>query len=303
MTYCGVLNIDKPAGMTSRAVVDEVLNRVRPAKVGHAGTLDPLATGVLVVCVGHATRLISLIQDGRKGYDGQFRLGVRSNTDDITGIVTPGEDYSHVTRGDVLERLADLTGRIEQVPPAFSAVHVEGQRAYKLARKGQVVELKPKPVEVYSAELTQFVPPELRLTIECGSGTYLRSIGRDLGEMLGCGALMTDLRRTSVGSFHVDTAVTVEMLKSKSIEEFLQPALSAVANHDRRHLIVEECVAIRQGRSIPTREIEQSESTDNQSSDSNRLVALLGPDGLLVGMAELDQEQALLNPRIVFPQS
>ena len=184
MTYCGVLNVDKPVGVTSRDVVNQVVRLVRPAKVGHAGTLDPLATGVLVVCVGHATRLINLVQEGRKRYRGRFRLGQTSDTDDVTGNVQPAGDWSGITKTQLEAELVEFIGQIQQVPPQFSAVHVQGQRAYDLARRGVAVELTARPVEVFSLQLTAFEPPDFELDVVCGSGTYIRSIGRDLGTRL-----------------------------------------------------------------------------------------------------------------------
>ena len=201
MKFCGVLNLDKPMGLTSRDVVNRVVRLVRPAKVGHAGTLDPLATGVLVVCVGHATRLISLAQEGRKRYLARFVLGQSSDTDDITGQVTQGGDWTGVKLGDLEGLLPQFVGRIQQVPPQFSAIHVQGERAYDLARRGEVVELQPRPVDVFAIRIVSFQAPALELDIECGSGTYIRSLARDLGARLGCGALMTDLRRLGVGPF------------------------------------------------------------------------------------------------------
>lgn len=206
----GVLNVDKPIGMTSRRVVDRVEKVVRPAKVGHAGTLDPLATGVLVVCVGPATKLIAFVQDQPKTYLATFQLGRRSNTDDLEGEVTEVDVPQPPSEADVRAALPAFVGRIAQVPPAYSAVHVDGKRAYKLARSGKDVEIEPRTVEVHRIELLRFAYPEVELHIECGSGTYVRSIGRDLGETLGCGAMMSALRRTRIGPFRVEDAVDPE---------------------------------------------------------------------------------------------
>ncbi len=194
----GWLVIDKPAGITSSRVVVQ-LRRATGIKAGHAGTLDPLATGVLIVCLGPATRLIDVIHRQTKGYRARFLLGKQSDTDDIEGTVTDVVDARPVTRGDVEHALPRFVGKIAQVPPQFSAVHVQGRRAYQLARAGQEVEIEPREVEVFRLELLSFAYPELEVEIECGSGTYVRSIGRDLGALLGTGAGMSQLVRTRVG--------------------------------------------------------------------------------------------------------
>ena len=209
----GFLNIFKPRGLSSRAVVDQVqrllrergLTRGTLPKLGHAGTLDPLATGVLVVCAGSATRLIDLVHSRPKAYRGSFLFGQRSDTDDVTGQMIAGdvERAATITRAELEAALVAFQGRIEQVPPDYSAVRVAGQRAYKLAREGTAVELRAKTIEVHRIDIVRFEPPELTLDIECGSGTYIRSIGRDLGELFGCGAVMSALCRTRVGPFEL----------------------------------------------------------------------------------------------------
>jgi tRNA pseudouridine55 synthase len=301
MTLCGVLNVDKPAGLTSRDVVNQIVRIVRPAKVGHAGTLDPLATGVLVVCVGHATRLVSLAQEGRKRYLGRFLLGQTSDTDDDTGNVAEGGDWKHVTLDHITSLLADFTGCVDQVPPQFSAIHVQGQRAYELARRGETVDLASRQVEIFSIRITQFCLPEIELEIECGSGTYVRSIGRDLGSRLGCGAIMTQLRRLGVGPFDVSKAISLDRLTPASIHEALQPALTIVPHLRQRHLSAEEVVAVRRGQSI----VDATPLTDGRLTIINEVVehrtALVGPDGPLVGIGELDPVALRLHPRIVFP--
>ena len=301
MKLCGVLNIDKPTGLSSREVVNRVVQLVRPAKVGHAGTLDPLATGVLVVCVGQATRLLSLAQEGRKRYRGRFRLGLESDTDDITGNVTPGGDCDGIQFDDLAALLPEFTGRILQVPPQFSAIHVKGRRAYDLARRGEAVTLEPRPVDVGSIELVTFEPPDFELEIECGSGTYVRSIGRDLGERLGCGAVMTELRRTAVGPFDEANAVSLtDLSQPESIGQFLQPATAVVPQFRRRVCSIDEAIAIRRGQSIQARTPGNHETIPLDPSEPR--TALIGADGLLIGIAEFNPHNDRLFPRIVFPE-
>lgn len=294
MVWCGIVAIDKPSGFTSRQIVDKVAKIVRPAKTGHAGTLDPLATGVLVVAVGSATRLISYIQQGRKRYIGQFRMGVRSNTDDIDGEVTEGGVWTHITEAMLTEAAARFVGTISQVPPQFSAVHVGGQRAYKLARRGETVEIDARPVEVHSIRVTRFATPEFELDIECGSGTYVRSIGRDLGEHFGCGTIMTSLRRLSVGPYHIEGSVPFADLHEKRLQAALQPALTAVAEFPQRIVTADEILALRQGRTIDVGSL--------SATQADLEVTLVDEGRQMIGIARVETSPLRLQPQIIFPQ-
>jgi tRNA pseudouridine55 synthase len=300
MTYCGVLNIDKPPGVTSRDIVNQVMRLVRPAKVGHAGTLDPLATGVLVVCVGHATRLINLVQEGRKRYLGRFALGQTSDTDDVTGNLQPCGDWSRITESQLRSELTHFVGRIDQTPPQFSAVHVQGQRAYDLARRGVTVELAARPVDIFSLELTAFQPPEFELDVVCGGGTYIRSIGRDLGARLGCGALMTNLRRLAVGDFEIANAIQSDHLTAESIGQLLKSPLEIVSHLPRRELTQAEASAVRCGQSLACSALATSDSDLNRFE---RRMSLVDSEGQLIGVGELDLTKERLQPRIIFPAS
>ena len=291
MNWCGLLNVDKPPGMTSRQVVDHVQKLVRPDKAGHAGTLDPLASGVLVVCVGTATRLITRVQQGRKHYVGRFRLGQRSDTDDTDGEVVEGGDWSGVTRPMLEQMLPEFLGTIQQTPPQISAVKVAGHRAYKLARRGETVELEPRPVEVFSIRVSQFELPEFELEIECGSGTYVRSIGRDLGGRLGCGAVMSALRRTAIGRFEVADAVSLGSLNAASLRDVLMPPQTAVAELPQRKLEPEEVVRIRTGRPVPWGFI--------PDADCHGEVTLVDLANNMIGIAQADPTRQQLFPKLV----
>lgn len=307
MKLCGVINVAKPAGITSRDVVDRVLKLVHPAKAGHAGTLDPMATGVLVVCVGHATRLINMAQEGRKRYTARFVLGLQTDTDDVTGTEISRQDPSSVQKADINALLPEFTGQILQVPPQYSAVHVQGRRAYDLARKGVAVEIAPRPVDVYSIRMTQFENPHFELEIDCGSGTYIRSIGRDLGVRLGCGATMSDLVRTAVGPFELSSAVPMDELNRSNLMTFLQPALKIADQLPQRILSPNELIAVRRGQSVPlsSSPVSTNRTTDEPlpvtASTTEIRTALIDADGILIGIAEADQARHRLNPRIVFP--
>ena len=271
----GLLNIFKPAGWTSRDVVNRIERLVKPAKAGHAGTLDPLAEGVLVVAVGASTRLIGGVQERTKEYRSAFQLGCRSDTDDNTGVITPVEVGVPPAQSDIEALLPRFRGEFSQVPPQFSAVHVAGRRAYDLARQGQAVDIAPRMVRVRRLEILDYAWPRLELLIECGSGTYVRSIGRDLGELLGCGALMTSLLRTRIGPFLVGAAVAVDDLQKETIAAHLLPPLRAVEHWPRHFCSDVELWEIAHGRMIVL----------NDLADCGR-VALLSPDGNLAALGE-----------------
>ncbi len=227
------LNLHKPRGITSRGAVDAVKRLVRPAKCGHAGTLDPLASGVLVVCVGKATRLIEYVQQMPKQYRATFLLGRTSPTEDLEGEVTELVDAPVPSRLAIEEACTRFVGTIEQRPPVFSALKIKGRPAYALARKGRTVELAARPVTIHSLEVVTYEYPELVLDITCSAGTYVRSLGRDLGESLGTGAVMSDLVRTAVGPFTLHTAVAPGELSRDNLGEHMQPALAAVESLPR----------------------------------------------------------------------
>jgi len=301
---CGILNVDKPAGITSRRAVDRVAKWVRPAKAGHAGTLDPLATGVLVVCVGPATRLVPIIQEGAKAYRARFRLGCRSNTDDTEGEIVEMPPERPIAAEDIQRLLPRFTGTIEQVPPQFSAVHVEGKRAYQLARRGREVELQPRTVTIHRLTLLDFNYPETELAIECGSGTYIRSIGRDLGELLGCGAILTNLVRTRVGPYDLASAVPFDQLDSAALADRLLPLASAVAHFPQRMLDEAELELVRHGRPVPIGDVtaagKQTSGDAAGGDDETIRAALIAPDGTLAAIARLDAQEGLLHPANVF---
>jgi len=261
MAICGILNVDKPAEWTSRGVVDRVQRLARIAagesstqlRVGHAGTLDPLATGVLVVCVGQARRLIRYVQQLPKSYRATFLLGHGSPTDDIEGDVAMVEGAPEPTRAEIEAAVPQFTGQIQQRPPQHSAVKVGGRRAYDMARSGQPLEIPLRTVTVHHLAVNRYHYPELELAIECGSGTYVRALGRDLAASLGTSAVMSALRRTAIGPFRAEDAVPVDELYDDTLAEHLQPPLAAVAHLPRVELSDAELTEIRFGRPIEIR--------------------------------------------------
>jgi tRNA pseudouridine55 synthase len=228
MAPLGLLNLRKPVGLTSRRVVDQVQRLVKPAKVGHAGTLDPLAHGVLVVGVGSATRLLEYVQQMPKLYRAEFLLGRTSTTEDIEGEITLRPDSSPPTLESLRSAARELTGAIKQRPPAFSALKVSGRRAYDLARRGEAVELAPRTVQVYRIAIVRYDYPQLELDVECGAGTYVRSLGRDLADRCGSGAVMAALERTRIGPFTIDAATDAATLSRENLGEYLLSPMLAV---------------------------------------------------------------------------
>jgi tRNA pseudouridine55 synthase len=246
----GILNIDKPPGCTSRAAVDRVKRLARPAKAGHAGTLDPLASGVLVICVGKATRLIQYVQRMRKSYRAAFLLGHQSETDDVEGIVTVVEGACAPHREQIDEILPRFVGEIQQRPPAYSAIKTDGRRAYQLARRGKPPELRARVITIHDLRLEHYDYPELELSIECGSGTYVRALGRDIAAALGTTAVMSALRRTAIGGFCVEDSLGLGELSHDSLLWRLQSPLAAVADLPRLAVSNAEMIEIRHGRPI-----------------------------------------------------
>jgi tRNA pseudouridine55 synthase len=288
----GLLNLNKPAAMTSRRAVDVIQHLAWPAKVGHAGTLAPLATGVLVVCVGVATRLIEYVQQMPKSYTGVFLLGRHSPTEDLEGEVTELENPPVPTLEQLAAAARAMVGPIQQRPPAFSALKVRGQRAYDLARKGRTVELQPRPITVHSLRVVKYEYPELVLDIECSSGTYVRSLGRDLAESLGTAAVMSALVRTAIGCFRVEDAVDPKALTPETLAERLQPMSLAVQGLPPVILSEEEAVRIRNGltieRPLPCPGVEELAGLDA----TGQLRAILRPrgPGLLGALRNLPTE-------------
>jgi tRNA pseudouridine55 synthase len=246
----GLLVIDKPGGVTSRDVVNRVQGQLpRGTRIGHTGTLDPLATGVLVLCLGAATRLAEYVQAMPKTYRAGLLLGQRSDTEDADGNVTVVEGALAPDRTAVDAALQAFVGRIDQVPPAFSAAKLDGRRAYDLARRGQTVTLEARRVEIYGIAVVSYAYPRLEIEVHCGKGTYIRSLARDLGERLGCGALIETLRRTRVGAFSVEDAIDLDASASMLCEH-LRPLGDAVAELPRATVAPEIVAALAQGRGI-----------------------------------------------------
>jgi tRNA pseudouridine55 synthase len=269
--------------LTSRAAVDRVLRWFpRRTRIGHTGTLDPLATGVLVLCLGAATRLAEYVQLMRKTYRTRLRLGARSDTDDADGTVTPVPGVTAPEAARVTACLTEFIGEIAQVPPAFSAAKVTGRRAYDLARRGQEVTLSPRPVVIYQIDLLRYEYPNLELEVHCGKGTYIRSLARDLGDRLGCGALVETLRRTRVGPFTVEGAISLET-DPATVATHLLPIELAVAELSRLDLSEMDLKRLRQGQGVTIAELPERTEEVAVFDRAERLVA--------VGMVDSEGKQ------------
>ena len=208
----GILNINKPAGITSHDVVIEVRKRFKMRKVGHAGTLDPDATGVLVVCLGKATKMVQLLSNDEKEYESVLILGISTRTQDSSGTIIKKVDNLRVNEEEIREAAKRFEGEQEQIPPMFSAVHYHGKRLYDLARQGKVVPRKPRKINIFSFKIIKIEIPEVRFNIVCSKGTYIRTICSDLGDALGCGAHQAKLVRIRVGRFHIKDSLTIDEL-------------------------------------------------------------------------------------------
>jgi tRNA pseudouridine55 synthase len=284
----GFLNIDKPPGITSRDLVNRVQRLVRPHKVGHGGTLDPLAIGVLVVAVGPATRLVEYVQRLPKTYHGTFLLGRTSETEDVEGDVAELPDAPIPAEPELRAALPSFVGAIEQRPPAYSAIKLRGKRAYDLARRGQPVELTPRSVAIQSIELAAYDYPRLELVVRCGSGTYIRSLGRDLARSLGTDAVMSALVRTAIGPFQIEDALNGDNLSLELIQTRMLPPALALGGLPQLAVTADEQKRLLYGLPIKNR-------WDVTAGEA----AAIQPAGGLVAVVKLDGGQLL--PDKCFP--
>ncbi|MBF0570050.1 MAG: tRNA pseudouridine(55) synthase TruB [Candidatus Omnitrophica bacterium] len=216
----GIAVVDKPSGMTSHDVVAIVRRKLRERRVGHAGTLDPLATGVLIILVGRSTKMFDKFVAFDKGYQATMKLGVKTASADIQGSVIEERPWEGITRAAFEASLLQFTGAIEQVPPMVSAVKHKGERLYKLARKGVQVERTARKIRIDVLRVLDFSPPLIKFQLECSKGTYVRQVAEDIGEALKCGACITEIRRTKVGPFTIEQAVKLEDFNESHLRDW-----------------------------------------------------------------------------------
>ncbi len=275
----GILNIDKPLGLTSHDVIVRVRRASRQNQVGHAGTLDPLATGVLVVCLGRATRVSEYLMGSSKTYRATITLGISTTTHDAEGEIVAQRPVD-VSRAEVEQALAQFVGTIEQVPPMHSAVKQGGKKLYKLARRGITVERKPKQVEIFTLDVLDWTPPHLDIQVRCGPGTYIRALARDLGGLLGCGAYLSALRRTQSGQFGIDDAASLAQIEAAfaegQIARWLYGLDAAFADLPEIHLDGETAYRLAMGQSFISRPGELSGMYARAYGPGRQFVALIG---------------------------
>jgi tRNA pseudouridine55 synthase len=285
----GVLNINKPQGWTSHDVVARVRRIAGLRQVGHAGTLDPMATGVLVVCIGRATRLVEYLSDLPKVYRATILFGVETDTWDAEGQVVARRDASSLTLPALLPLLDALRGEIEQVPPMYSALKRDGQPLYKLARAGRVVEREPRPVRIDRLDVLGWEPPSLALEIACSKGTYIRSLAHDLGQAAGTGAHLAALTRTAIGHMSLEEAVTLEALADGDWRRWLIEPWRALRHLPGIIVSSDDARALAHGRAIVV-------------DDEIKGVTCCAYDAArqLVAVLERDQRPGTWRPRKVF---
>jgi tRNA pseudouridine55 synthase len=291
----GVLVVDKPVGLTSHDVVQIIRRGTGIRRAGHTGTLDPRASGVLVVLIGPAVRLSEYVSASDKRYQATIRLGSSTDTFDAEGRITSSASVENISEEQFEEILDQYVGEIEQVPPPYSAIKVAGRKAYEMARDGEEVNLEPRVIQVYSLELLEWDSPEAVVDVFCSSGTYVRSLANDLGNALGVGAHLVGLRRTKSGRFTLRDAVPLRRLQESFIAgdwyKYLIPAAEALAEWPMVELDGDQVELIRHGHRVPAEP--GSKGWARGVSEQGDLVALL----------EVDEEKSEWQPRKVFFQS
>jgi len=292
----GVLVVDKPIGLTSHDVVQIIRRGTGIRRAGHTGTLDPRASGVLVVLVGPAVRLSEYVSASDKRYQATIRLGSSTDTYDADGTATsPTVSVDSITEEKFTEVLQNFIGTIEQVPPPYSAVKVKGRKAYEMARQGEEVDLEPRTIQVYSLEILEWASPEVVIDVYCSSGTYVRSLAHDLGRDLGCGAHLIGLRRTKSGRFTLRDAVPLRRLQESFTAgdwyRYLIPAAEALADWPMVELDADQVELVRHGHRVPA------------APGSKAWARGVSQQGDLVALLEFDTDTGEWQPKKVFFQS
>lgn len=291
----GILVLNKSIGMTSHDVVAKVRKILHQKRVGHAGTLDPAASGVLPICVGQGTRVAEYLSESGKAYQAEITFGIVTDTYDSEGTIMRTADTSGLTQHHIEAQLPHLLGPQMQMPPRYSAIKIQGQPAYKRSRAGETIELDPRPIEIFQLQLLTWRPPRLTLAIECSKGTYIRSLAYDLGEQLGCGAYLTALIRTRSGPFPLTASITLEQLaeavSQDTIQRHLLPPDSALQQYPALNLDETTAQRVLHGNAF------------SDPSGDNAMIAELArvydAEGKFLAIASWDAEQGLWQPKKV----
>lgn len=296
--YNGVLNIYKEKGFTSHDVVAKMRGILQQKKIGHTGTLDPDAVGVLPVCLGNATRLADMLTDRDKEYEAVMRLGVKTDTQDLSGTVLEEKPVA-VSEAEVETAIQSFAGGYEQVPPMYSALKVNGKRLYELAREGREVERRPRSVALYRIEILSMQLPEVSIRVSCSKGTYIRTLCHDIGEKLGCGAVMSSLKRTKSGCFTLDTAITLSELErlrdEKNVEKVLIPVDAMFDELAQVHVPDIYIKAVQNGNLFSLHQI-----MERRMFGPNEEVRVYDGTGRFYGIYTFDREEGVFKPRKMF---
>lgn len=284
----GIVPVDKPHGITSMEVVRQVKKAIGQKKVGHTGTLDPFATGVIPICIGQATRLTEFLIDSSKEYEGLVEFGTETNTYDNFGETIFKKPTSSISPEDVQSALYKFLGRVQQTPPIYSALKKNGERLYDMARRGEEVIVEPRPVEVFEIKLHSYQEPFAKIFVKCGKGFYMRSLAHDIGQILGAGAHLKDLRRIRTGPFSLDDCVTLEkareLLSGVNYKKILFPADSALQHLKKVSLTETDIKLVKTGQSLPIN-LEFPAGIDDELmrvyDSDNKFVALIKYNQLL----------------------
>ncbi len=258
--YDGILPVCKPEGFTSHDVAAKLRGILHTRKIGHTGTLDPMATGVLPIAVGQGTRLVSLLTEKTKTYEAVLRLGITTDTQDITGKVL-AERPVYADREEILQTAASFEGEQMQIPPMYSAIRQNGKRLYELAREGITVERKPRPVTFYRISVTEIALPRVRLTVSCSKGTYIRTLCHDIGERLGCGGCMEALTRTRSGEFALSDCYTLEQIAEAAargtVDRMIRSPEQVLAGYPEMHALEAGTLLLQNGNPLPEELLEK----------------------------------------------
>ena len=281
----GLILINKPSGMTSFSAVNKIKWLAQEKRVGHTGTLDPLATGLLPIFIGRATALAGIVLDADKGYVAEAKLSITTDTCDITGAVLSEKAVS-VTKEQLAEVLEHFKGKIMQTPPIYSALKKDGVRLYELARRGETVDIPPREVEITRLELLDFSGDTFKIAVDCSKGTYIRSLCRDIGEALGTGATMTALHRTTTGGFDVKNAVEIEALTRENIADYIRSEETALLSLQEVKVTEKQAVRFSNGGQLAYERLKNADFSDGQ------LLRIKFGDKLLgVGIADNENSQ------------
>jgi tRNA pseudouridine55 synthase len=289
----GIFIINKPTGMTSHDVVVIIRKHLKQKRVGHTGTLDPLASGVLPICIGQATRVAEYLSESGKAYLAHINFGTATDTYDSEGTTTATASTADLTLNMIEETLEQFRGSQMQYPPLYSAIKIQGQPAYKRARAGETIVLEPRPIVIYALEILEWIPPRLTLAIECSKGTYIRSLAHDLGTRIGCFAYLETLVRTRSGPFTLSDSITLEKfadaVETNSIHDYSFPLDKALVQYPAIKIDAETVERVRHGNTF-----------NNPIANNSGLARVYNSNGAFVAIAEWNEEQQAWQPKKVF---